>query len=297
MIHNGILDIDVPKGSTKSDTVLFVEQYLQPLSEDFMKDKNVLTLLEHIIGSTNKFCFLNNKGEFAIVNEKAGDWEDGVWYSNTSHRYATYTKWWNYGKNKTSTTSASPYSCYDDYGYDEEDEFYWETYGMTKQEFLEEYGLTSSEKLKIKQIIRGLTDEQLQEFGEAPVYDLTTGVLKGEHEYTSYGDMFLYELDDELQYLYEARYFNYFDEEEFDEVFADEFEFTEVDNDLADKEDEDLDKYEDDEDYYDGWQFLRRHADEFDELNDTTETTEIADDNEGFVSKTTKLIKKIAFNG
>lgn len=87
MIHNGILDINVPKNSKVSDTVIFVKEYLRELPEDFMKNKAILKLIEKLIGYNNKFAFLNNKGESAICNKKAGKVVDGIWYSNDSYSY------------------------------------------------------------------------------------------------------------------------------------------------------------------------------------------------------------------
>ncbi len=87
MIHNGILDIDVPKKSKVSDTVIFVEKYLNKLNKDFVKNECIMNLIELAIGSNNKFAFLNNKGESFICNYNAGIVEDGIWYSNNTYSY------------------------------------------------------------------------------------------------------------------------------------------------------------------------------------------------------------------
>jgi predicted glutamine amidotransferase len=87
MIHNGILDIDVPKKNKVSDTVIFIEKYLKKLKKDFVKDESIMKLIEFAIGSNNKFAFLNNKGESFICNYKAGIVEGGIWYSNNSYSY------------------------------------------------------------------------------------------------------------------------------------------------------------------------------------------------------------------
>lgn len=91
MIHNGILDIDVPKNSKVSDTVIFIEKYLKKLSKDFVKSEPIMHLIEKAIGHNNKFAFLNNKGEAFICNAKAGTVEGGIWYSNDSYSFN-----WNY---------------------------------------------------------------------------------------------------------------------------------------------------------------------------------------------------------
>ena len=90
MIHNGILDIDVPLNSKVSDTVIFTEEYLKNLPKDFTKNKAIMKLIEFSIGSKNKFAFLNNKGESFICNQKAGVVEGGIWYSNETFRDNLY---------------------------------------------------------------------------------------------------------------------------------------------------------------------------------------------------------------
>lgn len=90
MIHNGILDIDVPDDSKVSDTVIFIEKYLKKLSKDFVKSEPIMHLIEQAIGKNNKFAFLNNKGEAFICNAKAGTVEGGIWYSNDSYSFGYY---------------------------------------------------------------------------------------------------------------------------------------------------------------------------------------------------------------
>lgn len=87
MIHNGILDIDVPDNSKVSDTVIFIETYLKQLPKDFVKSEPIMHLIEKAIGNRNKFAFLNDKGESFICNAKAGIVEGGIWYSNDTFSY------------------------------------------------------------------------------------------------------------------------------------------------------------------------------------------------------------------
>lgn len=86
LIHNGMLDIDVPKESNVSDTVIFIEKYLKPLDKDFYNNPALLGLIEQAIGSYNKFVLLPNSGEGIIINEQAGIWDNGVWYSNETYK-------------------------------------------------------------------------------------------------------------------------------------------------------------------------------------------------------------------
>lgn len=86
LIHNGILRIDMPNNSKDSDTIWYIRKYLKPLSRDFMYDDAICQLIEMSIGYGNKFVLLSNKGEYRIINENAGHWENGVWYSNYSYK-------------------------------------------------------------------------------------------------------------------------------------------------------------------------------------------------------------------
>ena len=185
MIHNGILDIDVPKGSKISDTVIFVNEILKPLPRDFMKDEGIMNMIEFTIGSSNKFCFLNAKGEYAIANEDMGEWRDGVWFSN--HSYET---------KKVKYTYAYPYynwgySYEDDY----EDEFRHTSIILSQKEYEE-----------IKNIIEKLTDQEMLEIGEEPIYDIWSKQLKNDFEFEGQGEELLWELDDMLYAMYEEKY-------------------------------------------------------------------------------------------
>ena len=91
--HNGILDIDVPKESKENDTQIFNNGLMKPLPYNFYKNNAIMNVLEFTIGSGNKFVFLDDAGDFFILNEKAGEWsEDGAWFSNTSYKRSSYSK-------------------------------------------------------------------------------------------------------------------------------------------------------------------------------------------------------------
>ena len=189
MIHNGILDINVPKNSNVSDTVIFVRDLLTPLKVDFMKDEAILNLIEHAIGTGNKFCFLNNKGEYAIVNEKAGEWRDGVWFSN--HSYETKKVTYNY----------KPYNHFG-YGwdYDEEEDLYESEFTHTR------VILSDTEYNYIKNQIEKLTNEEMILIGEEPVYDLWCKWFNKNSEIDGEGQYYLWEIDDILYSMYEEKY-------------------------------------------------------------------------------------------
>ena len=101
-VHNGVLDNvidlhlqDVKRYSKKaksmvtekrfvsddSDTALFAKM-LNELPKDFMKDEVLVALIKNYIEDDNKLVFMNRAGESVIVNEEAGVWEGGCWFSN-----------------------------------------------------------------------------------------------------------------------------------------------------------------------------------------------------------------------
>ncbi len=87
VIHNGTLTgsgADWYRGP--SDTAKFVEKFGEHLTYDNVLSKKLA--MEAAIGY-NKLAFLFNNGKFVIVNEDAGHWDAGVWYSNASFRTNT----------------------------------------------------------------------------------------------------------------------------------------------------------------------------------------------------------------
>lgn len=160
MIHNGILSITVPKDSKVSDTVLYVEQFLKPLPKDFMKDEGIINLITHDIGTGNKFVFLNNKGEYAIANEKAGHWKNGVWFSNYS--YQSYT----WGR---------PSKGYSKYGYGNYGSYWDDEYEWGDEDYFE---LTAEEDYQLQLVVANLTDEEVLKLGSDPIYDFYAQALK-----------------------------------------------------------------------------------------------------------------------
>jgi hypothetical protein len=87
-MHNGVLAGYAPDPiSGKSDTREFIDTVLKPsiatsgLSAcEFVRHTEVKKQVESIIGRGNKLATLS-PGGFAIFNEQAGEWVDGVWYS------------------------------------------------------------------------------------------------------------------------------------------------------------------------------------------------------------------------
>lgn len=196
LIHNGILDIDIPKDSKKSDTVLFIEKYLKDLPEDFVYNNSIMQLIEDKIGYYNKFIFLNNNGDYFILNESAGEWVNGVWYSNNSYiDYGLYN-------NKF-------YDDYDDEYMDRLDSEYKKYYDISRDEFIDKFKLTKKEYKKIENMIKSLSDEELTQLGTTPIYNMDNVSLRADDDFLDIHDFYLFELDDDLQNLYDERYYQY----------------------------------------------------------------------------------------
>lgn len=95
LIHNGNIESKLEeKVEETSDTGIFVEKILKPIFADPILKKRKLWwkkdsfkwLMENSIGSNNKIVILAANGEEQIFNEKAGEWEDGAWFSNKTFK-------------------------------------------------------------------------------------------------------------------------------------------------------------------------------------------------------------------
>ena len=86
--HNGMLDIIVPKNSTINDTQIYNNTILRNLPKNWQRNNAIIQLVEQSIGNRNKFVLLDEVGMFYIINEGAGNWDSGCWYSNTSYQYS-----------------------------------------------------------------------------------------------------------------------------------------------------------------------------------------------------------------
>lgn len=116
--HNGIVR-NAPVSNDYSDTVMFNETILKNLPSDFHNNLAIMALIQEYIGSGSKLCFLTHDNQLKFVNEKAGYWDNGVWYSNGGYREHNYwdaggTRVTNYGStySHTKTTHKSPKNDY-----------------------------------------------------------------------------------------------------------------------------------------------------------------------------------------
>lgn len=90
LIHNGVLEHKLGlQDNNLSDTGLFVRHVLAPIfnnSPEIWRESAFKWMIEECIGYSNKLVVLNKNGDHIIFNEKAGDWFEGAWFSNTTYK-------------------------------------------------------------------------------------------------------------------------------------------------------------------------------------------------------------------
>lgn len=94
LFHNGILPIE-PVDEEESDTSTLALQYkIHWVPSSFILWEYNLYTLKDLCGGYNKLI-LTKGSEFKIVNEKAGHWDNGTWFSNYNYyvHCSTYNKW------------------------------------------------------------------------------------------------------------------------------------------------------------------------------------------------------------
>jgi predicted glutamine amidotransferase len=116
MVHNGIISATshiAERG--ESDTSLYAKilSHRYPDPRLALRDNAEIQRIESEIG-WSKLVFLDGKDNHIIVNEKSGDWVDGCWFSNSSHK-SNYRRWSysSYG-NYYSSSYKSVWSANDD---------------------------------------------------------------------------------------------------------------------------------------------------------------------------------------
>ena len=88
-VHNGIIR-NAPLSNDYSDTYMFNEHILQNLPTNFLENQSIVSLIKDYIGSGSKLAFLSHDNKISFVNEKAGTWDEGIWYSNGGYKEAEY---------------------------------------------------------------------------------------------------------------------------------------------------------------------------------------------------------------
>lgn len=90
LIHNGIIPVLISKTDKRSDTRVFVEEYLPRLPFNWQDDEYLFSMVEEFIGSS-KVVLLTNRdsadSNMYILNESSGHWNTAknTWYSNSSY--------------------------------------------------------------------------------------------------------------------------------------------------------------------------------------------------------------------
>ena len=106
VVHNGILhSYTPPKDSKINDTQVFIRDVLSKLDRHFQYDKNVIRLIEELIGS-NKLAFLDNLNQITTIGKFIND--NGYLFSNTTYKERRYVY-------------TPSYSCWDYYDYTTKD--------------------------------------------------------------------------------------------------------------------------------------------------------------------------------
>lgn len=99
--HNGVIDVEMGKKEVRSDTRVFVDEYLSALPRDWVDTPSLVHMVEDFI-DWSKLVILTTdpvlRSNVYIINEASGHWDKGgqeIWYSNNSYEpswYRTVTK-------------------------------------------------------------------------------------------------------------------------------------------------------------------------------------------------------------
>jgi predicted glutamine amidotransferase len=126
VMHNGILGLHVPN-QYQSDTSYFCTEVLSHFPKGWLYNSAWVGLVKkYAIEELSKFIIMDNWGYYLILNEEAGEWVDGIWYSNKNYfgfrkLYSTYD-WENeYGYNSSRylTGDVECALCYGKFPYQE----------------------------------------------------------------------------------------------------------------------------------------------------------------------------------
>lgn len=91
MLHNGMLPVVMGKGSKRSDTAVFAEDYLAALPSTWFDDPFLFDMVEqYCAGSKLVVLTVHPDAKYSgyIINEHGGHWDEKgtVWYSNGSYQ-------------------------------------------------------------------------------------------------------------------------------------------------------------------------------------------------------------------
>jgi glutamine amidotransferase len=88
-VHNGVIS-KAPLSLDFSDTFMFNETILKNLPSNFLSNYSIMALIADYIGLGSKLTFLTNDNKLVFVNESAGVWDDGIWFSNKGYKASKY---------------------------------------------------------------------------------------------------------------------------------------------------------------------------------------------------------------
>lgn len=87
--HNGIIS-NAPRSADFSDTYMFNQTILKSMPDGFIRNNAIRELIHNYIGTGSKLVFLDKNNTVEIINEKAGHWDNGNWYSNYTYQKSMY---------------------------------------------------------------------------------------------------------------------------------------------------------------------------------------------------------------
>lgn len=128
LIHNGIISGYGDK-KEKSDTRDFIDKVIGNISWKLMKNPSYRELVGHAIGYS-KLAILDITGDYWIINEDKGYWDNGIWYSNKSYEPKKTTSYVTYYHND-GTKKDIQGQLWDMYGDEDYDTWYDRTYGYS----------------------------------------------------------------------------------------------------------------------------------------------------------------------
>ena len=83
LMHNGVLATGNKPKPDKSDTWHYARWFLDGQADTVFGTESGRYLLGHHIGTSNRFAYLDSKGQLHIVNKSTGVEYEGLWFSNT----------------------------------------------------------------------------------------------------------------------------------------------------------------------------------------------------------------------
>lgn len=117
LIHNGIIP-GYGEQNVKSDTRDFIDKVIGKISWKLMKNPSYRELIGKAIGYS-KLAILDITGDYWIINEKDGYWNDGVWFSNKSYEPKKQVTYTSYPIKETKTKQTKMWDMYGEESYDE----------------------------------------------------------------------------------------------------------------------------------------------------------------------------------